>query len=261
MSETFNPIGTVLEALKARKAKQEALRQEFHEISLPPSVSYCLSHNEGFIDSDAMDSIERKYPPMAYYFLAKALSITPDLQKAYLTDSTRLFLDGATYRETVDRLNHRYREIFEKTGAKLHVKGNKIAQVNRNGLERWSQGFQELGKRIVSRDPKHTYILLHASLSGFREILDPLQQTNSTIQLLLPENIANPNIEHIGYSWSWDSHSYRNMKRNEFCDPEGVYVDDTKNTGETFKTVWNQVCKSRGIPYDENRLMVLSDLS
>lgn len=209
---------------------------------LPSDIRYALKYAQGLIKPADIETLNHShFVPEATYVLTKGLASNEEQHFNYLKELVTLYKEQAeTVKNQILELNDVYLKSIPKD---QEIDALKLAQISRQGFDLWQEKYKEIAERLIKED-KSLFLLANSTIVGLEHFVKAFAKAQKELNIIFPEYIEK-NLETIGYSYSFKEQKITSSKiTRDFDRPENaVILDDTKNTGETFKEIssfWNE---------------------
>lgn len=211
---------------------------------LPSDVRYALQYREAKLGKSEISDLARNgFPEDAFYFIMKSHSDNPELQMQILSEFYAMVRgDGDQDPDTLKSFLEKQLETFVE--GRL-VKGAKVAQHSRQGLELWRNLYKKKAIESANRiNP--TFIAGHSTFFGLAPFVREHDQAEKELHILMPEHFANEDYDSCGYVLRDGSVLYL---PKDFIRPEdAIIIDDVKNTGKVEKNIRDFWLQSESAP-------------
>jgi hypothetical protein len=203
---------------------------------LPSDVRYALKYAQGLIRPADIETLNHShFVPEATYMLTKGLANNPEQHSKYLKQLVTLYKEKAeSFKNQVVVLNDEYIKSLPKD---QEIDALKLAQISRQGFDLWQEKYKETAEQLA-QESKSIFLLANSTIVGLEHFVKAFAEAQKELNIIFPEFIEKK-LETIGYSYSFEENQITTSDINrDFHRPENaVILDDTKNTGETFRDI------------------------
>lgn len=209
---------------------------------LPSDIRYALKYAQGHIKPIDIETLNHShFISEATYVLTKGLSGNLERHASYLKELVTLYKEKTeNVKNQVIELNDQYINSLPKD---QEIDALKLAQISRQGFDLWQEKYKETAERLA-QERKSIFLLANSTIIGLEHFVKAFARINKELNIIFPEYIEKK-LETIGYSYSFEENqvSTSNINRDFDRPEDAVILDDTRNTGETFKEIasfWNE---------------------
>lgn len=205
-----------------------------HEKILPSDVRYALQYKEGLLNKEDVKILaESNFLNEATYLTFKSLIDDKEKHKELLEKFVNCILNENSLVDKKEIQKELVVKTLQKQEGEIAVKGNKLAQLSRQGFDLWQEKFKELSQRL-SIDERNVYVLAHSTFVGLHSFIKEFAEKKKDLNILVPEWEGGENFGYnISFSEGKITISWLHGKLTN--DKDSVLVDDTKNTGNTIE--------------------------
>lgn len=249
----------------------------FYATIYPESVRYALSHNEAYLGPAEFHALVHNFPYEVVYLMVKAVAYTPQKQRQYIEDLTRIYMQD-DYMEDLKAFLHKEIDLLP-SGSR--VQGTKLAQLSRYGAAYWQDKFRILIENAIKEDSLAVpRIVAHTPFIAYHHFIDLYKNKgNGQLSVIVPEWMIDKDNNLMGYSidlhdgvhvliqeksrclhGNWDCMGHACNLDERLCQ-RSYFIDDTINTGTTSKKVTNFWNSKYGSEVPLDRIKVITNLS
>ncbi len=257
-----NPFSRAKEALT--KAKNNLLygRPAVPSIepNMPPTVQYALQYKEGKVGRPEVESlINNNFTDLSTYILLKGLNSEPEKQQAFLEEFVDLTCAEKPDKEKLKDLQRS--TLQQGFNSETQVKGAKIAQITRQGVNLWEQKFREIADELKTEtiDAVPVY-MAYAGTLGLRQGIETFKNTDRKVMIMIPDWIKEESMDKSGYEIDLRAEKGNRVKfvGKDFTRPEKfVFIDDTRRNGVHTQMMWDFWTNNSGIPPTDDHVRVV----
>lgn len=257
-----NPLASLRR--KVSNAAQAMLygkpQKELGEPVLPYTLQYAMQYKEGMIGQKEVGSlIENNLTDLSTYALLKIHTAHPELQKTFLTDFVNTVTAHPGDKGQVKSLQQKE---LEQLGNFPEIKGLKVAQIVRQGVQLWEGKFSEVANEIAEKptDVVPVYVA-YAGLLGLRQGIEKFKGTDRKLMIMIPDWVDTKDNPNCGYVIDFKKSAENKVEflPKDFQRPsEFVIIDDTRRNGVHAQIMWDFWTQNSGQPVDESRVRVVN---
>ena len=250
---------------------------DFYQTLYPEDVRYALSQKQARLGKAELNSLTGRFVYEAVYLVTKALTHSPEKQRQYLEDLTRIYSQTDYH---LDDLRNFLQTNINALPDDTQIAGTKLLQLSRAGSDHWQKAFEELAEGTYAQSPfALPCIVAYTPMLGYHHFVRVFSRKSlGKLQLLVPEWMLNRDDERMGYEitlgatthvesqtkhdclyGSWLCLHTECPMKHRFCE-DAIFIDDTINTGMTsnkLRSFWNS---EYGLQVPAERIRVITDL-
>jgi len=228
----------------------------------PESVRYALKYKQGKIGNEEIDSLVFSGKiHEAIYFICKILEDDLNSQKKFIKELTIIFTTNES--DVLEKVIVTLKNWLNRLPKEKTVKGNKLAQINRGGIELWQEKFANLAQASIEADSTATpHLLAYAAMLGFAEFINAYKNNPDCQKLVIivPEWLEDEEKPFIGFKIDLATINVTLYSKEEPLIDNPHFIDDTLKTGKTIDKLHRYWLKKTGEIIDDKSTFVVTNL-
>lgn len=225
---------------------------------LSPDILYSLECNKGNLGKSELSRlVEQGFTDEATYLVTKSLSKDKPAQQAFLEQWIDRTMQHPSNPLAVAPL---LKETVQRLPTNTSVNAKKLFQLNRQGFELYQDRFAEISRQ--SRQNHETpACIAYAGVLGLRKTVEQYKETDTPVDILIPDWIEDPTDKVCGYQISLQQDAGKRVQLlpKDFPRPARFsLIDDTINTGNHMQRIWDFWTQRSGEAYNANHIRVVA---